>query len=107
MAQLIERLSSDGWSPKFPIPSVPTDSPQFDAERYWQGPTWVNTNWLIIQGLRAQHESTLADALLRRTLQLVDAGGFAEYFSPYTGEGYGAKEFSWTAALALELLGPA
>jgi len=107
MQQLIERLASDGWSPTFPVPSVPTDSPVFNPERYWQGPTWVNTNWLIIQGLRTQHEATLADELQRQTLQLIDAGGFAEYFSPHTGEGYGAQAFSWTAALALELLGHA
>ncbi len=107
MKQLVERLTGEGWSPAFPLPSVPTDSRWFDAQRYWQGPTWVNTNWLIIQGLRARGEDALADELRRQTLQLIDAGGFAEYFSPYTGEGYGAQGFSWTAALALELLGPA
>ena len=39
-----------------------------------------------------------------RTLDLVDRSGFSEYFSPFTGEGYGADEFSWTAALTVELL---
>jgi hypothetical protein len=106
MERLIARLTADVWSPNFPVPSVPTDSPQFDPERYWQGPTWINTNWIVIRGLRAQDEHTLADELQRLTVQLVDGGGFAEYFSPYTGEGYGAREFSWTAALALELLAP-
>ena len=32
--------------PRFPVPSVPTDGPQFDDDRYWKGPTWVNTNWI-------------------------------------------------------------
>jgi len=35
-----------------PVPSVPLGSNYFSAERYWQGPTWVNTNWLIIDGLK-------------------------------------------------------
>ena len=26
--------------------------PQFEAERYWKGPTWINMNWAIVQGLR-------------------------------------------------------
>ena len=41
-----------------------------------------------------------------RTLELVDRSGFAEYFSPLTGTGYGAPDFSWTAALTIDLLAP-
>jgi len=90
--------------PRFPVPSVPLDAPDFDADRYWRGPTWVNTNWMIIQGLRASGEDELADAVRARTLELVAESGFAEYFSALTGAGYGAAEFSWTAALVLDLL---
>jgi hypothetical protein len=34
----------------------------------------------------------------------VDRSGCFEYFHTFTGEGVGAAEFSWTAALALDLL---
>jgi glycogen debranching enzyme len=85
---------------------VPTDAPEFDADRYWKGPTWVNVNWAIIQGLRRCDEPELAEDLRRRTLELIYRSGFAEYFSPLTGRGFGAEEFSWTAALALDLLDP-
>ena len=101
---------ASGFWPRYPVPSVPTDGPQFDADRYWKGPTWVNTNWAIIVGLREYGENELAGELRRRTLELVAQSGFSEYFSPLTGEGYGADDFSWTAALALDLLedeGPA
>ncbi|MFI8209351.1 MGH1-like glycoside hydrolase domain-containing protein [Streptomyces werraensis] len=30
--------------------------------------------------------------------------GFAEYIDPATGKGRGTRHFSWTAALALDLL---
>ncbi|MGZ4754793.1 MAG: MGH1-like glycoside hydrolase domain-containing protein [Acidimicrobiia bacterium] len=102
-ARLVARLSEPGWWPRFPVPSVPTDAPEFDAERYWKGPTWVNTNWMIIEGLAHHGEQELADELRRRTLALVAASGFSEYFSPTTGHGDGAGEFSWTAALVLDL----
>jgi glycogen debranching enzyme len=97
-------LDDDGWWPAFPVPSVRTDAAQFDAARYWKGPTWINTNWLVIQGLRAIREVRLAGELRARTLRLIEQSGFGEYFSPLTGERRGADEFSWTAALTLELL---
>jgi hypothetical protein len=93
-----------GFWPAHPVPSVPTDGADFDDDRYWKGPTWVNTNWAIIEGLRVYGADELADDLRERTLELVERQGFSEYFSALTGEGYGADTFSWTAALALDLL---
>ena len=37
-------------------------------------------------------------------IRLVHASGHFEYFHPETGAGIGAPTFSWTAALALDLL---
>jgi hypothetical protein len=64
----------------------------------------VNTNWLIVEGLHDCGEVEAAEALRELTLDLVDESGFAEYFSAITGRGYGAPEFSWTAALVLDLV---
>jgi glycogen debranching enzyme len=94
----------DAYAPAFPVPSVPVDAPEFQESRYWRGPTWVNTNWAVVEGLREAGETDLADDLRRRTVELVARSGFSEYFSPLTGEGYGADEFSWTAALTIELI---
>jgi glycogen debranching enzyme len=93
-----------GFWPGFPVPSVPIDAPQFDDDRYWKGPTWVNTNWAIIEGLRVDGATDVAEQLRERTLTLVEQEGFAEYFSALTGRGFGADEFSWTAALTIDLL---
>jgi hypothetical protein len=101
--ELVQQLRSDPNWPAFPVPSVPTTDAEFQETRYWKGPTWVNTNWMIIEGLRRVGETALADDLRRRTLALVTDHGFAEYFSPLTGDGHGAAEFSWTAALAIDL----
>ncbi len=104
--RLIGRLrdASEYW-PSFPVPSVPLDAAQFEEAGYWKGPAWVNTNWIIVEGLRAHGETELAESLRRRTVELVDTGGCFEYFSALSGEGHGAAEFSWTAALAIELIG--
>ena len=40
----------------------------------------------------------------RKTINLVKQKGFNEYFSCKTGKGFGATNFSWTAALFLDLI---
>jgi hypothetical protein len=103
--RLLELLTDPaGYWTAFPVPSVPTTASTFEAERYWKGPTWVNMNWLIVRGLERLGEHALAATLRDRTLELVERAGCAEYFSALTGEGLGAPDFSWTAALTLDLV---
>ena len=107
-ALLVDRLHEpSGFWPRFPVPTVPTDAEHFREQRYWKGPTWVNTNWLVVEGLVHAGETERAALLRDRTIDLVDRSGCWEYFSPLTGEGYGAPAFSWTAALTLDLLAQA
>lgn len=87
----------------YPVPSVPLSSNLYDPERYWQGPTWINTNWLIIDGLKRHGYEDHAAVLTESTLELIEHSGCAEYFHPTDGSPLGAKDFSWTAALALDL----
>lgn len=104
--RLVDQVRSAAWWPAHPVPSIAVDAPEFDADRYWSGPTWVNTNWLVIEGLRHRGQPDLAEELRRRTLALLTERHFAEYFSPLTGEPLGAAGFSWTAALAIDLAAP-
>jgi glycogen debranching enzyme len=83
---------------------VPTSSPWFNPKLYWQGPTWVNINWLIIDGLRRYGFKDHANALTESTLEMVTKAGCYEYFNPLNGAPYGGANFSWTAALAIDLL---
>jgi hypothetical protein len=93
---------------KYPIPSAPLDSKYFKPHRYWQGPTWINVNWLIIKGLQQQNELKEAALLRKKTIELVKMNvpenGFHEYYSPLDGTVAGAPDFSWTAALIIDLL---
>ncbi len=92
------------FGPTYPVPSVPVNSSWFKPAGYWQGPTWVNTNWLIIDGLRRNGFKDHAEALTESTLEMVEKAGFYEYFNPLTGEPEGASNFSWTAALVIDLI---
>ena len=92
------------FGPAYPVPSVPTNSFWFRPKLYWQGPTWVNMNWLIIDGLKRYGFNEHAKALTESTLEMVEKSGCYEYFDPLNGEPAGAKNFSWTAALTIDLL---
>lgn len=87
-----------------PIPSVPMNSRFFNPVCYWQGPVWINTNWLVIEGLERYGYHELAEKLRVSSVQLVAEKGAAEYFSPIDGKALGSPNFSWTAALTLDLV---
>jgi hypothetical protein len=89
------------------VPSYDLTGAAFDANRYWRGPSWFNTAWLVHRGLQAAGTPVtrrLADDLRAGVLRDAWRSGFAEYVNPHTGAGRGIKDFSWTAALALDLL---
>jgi glycogen debranching enzyme len=101
------------WSPErfgpskeapWPVTSTSKASPFFDPRRYWRGPVWVNVNWFLVQGLQRAGLRVEADRLAELTLALVSRSGFAEYYDPRTGEPLGARDFSWSASLTLDLL---
>ncbi len=86
------------------LPSTLPEDPGFDAARYWRGPVWVNVNWLIARGLQDLGLSEAAADLGGATVDLVRRAGWHEYFHAETGRGVGGGDFSWTAALVLDLL---
>ncbi len=105
-AKEIVKLLRDkkSFGAKFPVPSVPLNSDWFDPYRYWQGPVWINTNWLIIKGLERYGFEEEAEHIKLQTLQMIKKSGFYEYFSPLDGSPAGSKTLSWSAALMIDLL---
>ncbi len=89
---------------RYPLPSTALGAAQFDRRRYWRGPTWLNTNWLVWLGARTSGVTDLADRIAASSLDLVREQGFREYYDPVDGTGLGAHDFSWTAALAIDWL---
>lgn len=99
----------------YPLPSVATDSKKFDPHnreehRLWRGPTWLNTNWYIVRGLRMQSEredlphalkmdcKNWADKIAKASEELLDKHGAWEHYDPITGQGQRdrVKDFGWS-----------
>ncbi len=85
------------------VPSFDLTGPDFDAARYWRGPSWFNTAWLIAQGLHRAGAHQEAVRLSRQVTALAVDANYPEYVDPLNGEPHGSRFFSWTAALALDL----
>jgi hypothetical protein len=57
--------------------------------------------WL---GLLRYGYNDRAEQLRQGVFKLVANQGFREYYDPTTGEGLGGKNFSWTAALVIDMI---
>ncbi|MEM8838134.1 MAG: trehalase family glycosidase, partial [Pseudomonadota bacterium] len=88
---------------EFGVPSFDPDHRLFDSIRYWRGPIWAVVNWLIARGLRDMGYEDRAARVQDNTISLIEAAGFRENFCPATGLGCGGHDFSWTAAIWLNL----
>jgi len=104
--ELVKLMKSDKqfWG-EYPLPSVPFSSSWYKEFGYWQGPTWINTNWLIADGLRRYGYKEEAELIESKSIEMVVKHGPYEYFSAESGQPAGARNFSWTAALTVAMLG--
>jgi neutral trehalase len=86
------------------VPSNAINEDTFDHDHYWRGPIWININWFLWKGFKEYEMKDEASHIKRHLLKLMENDSFSEYYSPKTGESEGAKNFSWTAALAIDIL---
>lgn len=99
LKKIADEITQDGL-----VPSTDEKSPKFNPQLYWRGPIWINVNWLIWKGGMKYGVDLDTDSLRNKMIDLVKTSGFWEYFKPETHEGIGANNFSWTAALIIDLL---
>jgi neutral trehalase len=90
-------------------PSFTPLSSKFDSKKYWRGPVWINMNWMLYHGLKSYGYSQEAAMVKSDSIELISYYGFYEYFDPKKDvvnnrQGYGSHQFSWSAALCLDLL---
>jgi hypothetical protein len=93
-------------------PSVAASEPDYEPDgghgpirRYWRGPTWINSAWLVWLGMRRLGYEAEAKRLADGLIGAVEREGLREYYDPRTGKGLGAKDFAWSALIA-ELADP-
>ena len=105
-------LNADEFLTPVGPPSVAASEPSYEPggsrgpiRRYWRGPTWVNTAWLVWLGLLRLGYEEAVTRIATGIVGAVEREGLREYYDPRTGAGLGAEDFAWSA-LALELADP-
>ena len=99
---LIQNLKKHKLKEKYFFSSIKPNHKSFEEKRYWRGPVWINCNWFIYKGLKNK-DKLFSDKIKNKTIQILEKKGFFEYFSCKSGQPMGAKNFSWSAALYLDL----
>jgi mannosylglycerate hydrolase MGH1-like protein len=107
--RLVEQhlLSDEEFLTPVAPPSVAASEPSYEPggsrgpiRRYWRGPTWVNSAWLVWLGLRRLGYEEEAARLAGGVIGAVEREGLREYYDPRTGAGLGARNFAWSALVA-------
>jgi hypothetical protein len=103
-------LDKFGGENRYLCASFDPDSSRFNPKKYWRGPVWINMNWFLYYGLLDYGYVDLANKIKSDSIELITKAGFYEYFNPnkevykYENGGYGGSDFSWTAALYIDLI---
>ena len=89
---------------KIPFPCIAYDQDVYQPEKWWRGPTWMSLAWLMLEilckyGFRNEYEK----ACRIYYKMLIKDGQLRELFNSQTGEGLGAYDQGWTAAIFIKL----
>lgn len=101
---LADRIEKLAVSARFLVPSHDPTSSYYDGLRYWRGPVWLIVNYMIADGLRNAGQLDVSNRIFADSIRLIEESGFAEYYDPITAEACGGGDFTWTAAMVIEIL---
>lgn len=111
-------LMDRSFDTPYPLPSVATNSPNYDphnqeSDRLWRGPTWINMNWYLGErGLKRQLNridlgqrpdlqqrcEQWTEKIVLSSHKLLELNGPLEHYDPVTGAGQRrrVKNFAWS-----------
>lgn len=109
-AVIATMLDPKRFATPMPLPTLAADDARFSPIKgYWRGPLWLDQARFGVEALRRYGRVAEADALSARLLLAADGlaaqAPMYENYDPTTGKGYQARNFSWSAASYLWLLG--
>lgn len=114
-AQLLQHLTTPGkfWR-NYGIPTLAADDPYYNAMGYWNGPVWVQWQYLIFRGLLhygyVNEAQQLAEKVFENVIhQLKTNHWFWELYSPDDYRAGWHKTYIWSGLVArmlIDLYGP-
>lgn len=105
---MIERhlLNREALFGPVPFPSVAYNEPTYRSDGFWRGPTWFTHSYFMLQILARYGYRRETAAAVERLLSVAMRNPYiCEWYDSRTGDGRGSvMEYSWTAALIIEIL---
>ncbi len=81
---------------KFGLPTTAQNESSYDpVDGFWRGPIWHAPHWFLYHGLKRYGYTKKAEEIKDASMRLIEQSDFYEQYNPHTGEGYGAKNFTW------------
>lgn len=95
-------LDPNKFNLKMPFPTASKDSPDFNPNKYWRGPVWLDQALFGVEALEnygyKKEAIELTNKLIDNAEGLLGSGTIRENYNPVNGKGLHAKNFSWSAA---------
>jgi glycogen debranching enzyme len=104
--QLVEHMTNpDKFWQEYGIPSLAADDPYYDPEGYWNGPVWVEWQYLFLRGLLDYNYHDVAAELVDKVAanmisQLKEDHTFWEFYSPDEQWGGHHQTYIWAGLIA-------
>jgi hypothetical protein len=101
--QFAELVDPAGFGAPLGPRGVDRREPSYRPDRYWRGSTWPHLVYLLVQAADRFAETAPPGLAAQLSAQLVEGAqrsGWAEYWHPDTGEGFGARPQTWAALAA-------
>lgn len=105
-AKLVQSLYNpeEFWRP-YGIPTLSAKDPYYNPMGYWNGPVWVQWQYLIFRGLRDYGYQRLADALAEKVIDqmiwhLKNDHTFWEFYSPDDRHAGWNRTYIWAGIVA-------
>ena len=100
--QIVNSLKNYNKNENYFFSSINPKYSSYEEKRYWRGPVWINCNWILYRAMKTK-DRKFSNLIKQKTIDLIEKKGFFEYYSSKTGKAMGANNFSWSAALYLDL----
>ena len=108
--KLVQKLTdSNKFWRKYGVPSLAADDPYYNPKGYWNGPVWVEWNYLIMRGLLDYGYKAEAKELVNRVAtnmieQLKKDHNLWEFYSPDEQWAGYHKTYIWAGMISRMLL---
>ena len=87
-----------------PFPCVAYSDPHYDPDKWWRGPVWPNTAWIMTEILRIHGFERERKTAVRRLVEMIERGEVPnEFYNSATGKPLGADGLCCTCAVFMAL----